>query len=91
VAELEASERRCPGGRGGVEAEGGREPRDHGKWRVDRALLPGQLIDEFLLMVHPLLFGSGRRLFGEVGPPTNLNLVEIKATDDGVLVLSYRQ
>ncbi len=33
-----------------------------------RSLMPGGLIDEYLLLIHPLVLGSGRRLFEHDGP-----------------------
>ena len=52
-------------------------------------LLRHDLIDEFLLMIHPLVLGSGRRLFAEQGPPVDLRLVDSKATTKGVLMATY--
>jgi dihydrofolate reductase len=34
------------------------------------------LVDEYLLLVHPLVLGSGRRLFADGGPPASLRLVD---------------
>ncbi len=46
------------------------------------------LIDEYRLMIHPVLVGSGKRLFN--GPPaTTLHLVDTTTTDTGVVVLTY--
>jgi dihydrofolate reductase len=46
------------------------------------------LIDEYRLMVHPVIVGSGKRLFnGQV--TTTLRLVETTTTATGVLVLTY--
>jgi dihydrofolate reductase len=46
------------------------------------------LIDEYRLMVHPVLVGSGKRLFESV-PETTLRLVESTTTEPGVAVLTY--
>jgi dihydrofolate reductase len=49
------------------------------------------LVDEYRLMVFPIVLGSGRRLFGDGFPHTTLRLVESKTTGaDGVLILTYR-
>jgi dihydrofolate reductase len=47
------------------------------------------LVDEYRLMVHPLVLGTGKRLFrGEAGS-VRLKLVESKPTTTGVLLLTY--
>ena len=51
-------------------------------------LTRGGLIDEYRLMVHPVVVGSGKRLFNEV-TTTTLGLVESTITDTGVCVLTY--
>jgi dihydrofolate reductase len=48
------------------------------------------LIDEYLLLIHPLVLGSGRRLFPDGGPPASLRLVDAKPTTTGVLIATYR-
>jgi dihydrofolate reductase len=53
-------------------------------------MLPHGLIDEFLLMVHPLVLGSGRRLFGDGDRPLELQLVDSVATPAGVIIATYR-
>jgi len=47
-----------------------------------------ELIDEYRLMIHPVLVGSGKRLFNDV-PTTTLRLVDSVTTDTGVAVLTY--
>jgi dihydrofolate reductase len=37
-------------------------------------------VDEYLLMIHPLVLGTGRRLFADGGPPAQLQLVHSIAT-----------
>jgi dihydrofolate reductase len=53
------------------------------------ALLPHGLIDAFLLTIHPLVLGSGRRLFGDDGALAKFKLVESKPTTTGVLITRY--
>jgi dihydrofolate reductase len=53
-----------------------------------QALRRERLIDEYLLMVHPLVLGSGRRLF-RGGPPTELTLVGASTSSTGVVVATY--
>jgi dihydrofolate reductase len=61
-----------------------------GSGELIRSLLPHGLIDEFLLMIHPLVLGSGRRMFPDGGAPAALRLVDSVATTKGVLIATYR-
>lgn len=61
-----------------------------GSGRLIRSLLPRGLIDEFLLMIHPLLLGSGQRLFDRGDPFAELRLLSSVATRTGVIVASYQ-
>ena len=47
------------------------------------------LIDEYRLMVHPVLVGSGKKLFESLGETVNLRLEDVRTTDAGVAVLTY--
>ncbi len=53
--------------------------------------MKGDLIDEYILLIHPLVLGSGRRLFGADGPEATLKLVDTKTTSTGVVVATYRR
>jgi dihydrofolate reductase len=55
-----------------------------------QTLIRHDLIDEYLLLIHPLVLGTGRRLFERGGPPTSLRLVESTASTTGVLIATYR-
>jgi dihydrofolate reductase len=55
-----------------------------------RSLLADDLLDELQLMVHPLVLGSGKRLFGDGGDRKALELVDSKTFGTGVLYLTYR-
>ena len=61
-----------------------------GSGQLISSLLPHGLIDEFLLMIHPLLLGSGQRLFDRGDPFAELRLLSSAATPTGVIVASYR-
>ena len=53
-------------------------------------LMEHDLIDEYRIMVFPVVVGSGKRLFKEGIETTVLNLVETKTFGSGVVVLSYQ-
>jgi dihydrofolate reductase len=52
-------------------------------------LLATDLVDELLLLVHPLLLGRGKRLFDDRSQACAFRLEESKATPSGVLVNRY--
>jgi dihydrofolate reductase len=62
-----------------------------GSGELVRTLLDHDLVDEFLLLIHPLVLGSGRRLFADGGPGTTLDLVETKTSTTGVVIATYRR
>ena len=47
-----------------------------------RLVLEQDLIDELRLMVHPIVVGSGKRLFGESEEPTRLRQARVEAMGD---------
>ncbi len=59
-----------------------------GSGRLIGSLMTADLIDEYLLFIHPLVLGSGRRLFPG-GGMTTLRLVEGSVTPAGVVIASY--
>ncbi len=61
----------------------------HGSPGLIRSLLPHDLIDEFRLLVYPLVLGRGKHLFDE-GSQANLKLVESTKFSKGVVKLVYR-
>ena len=52
-------------------------------------LLAEDLVDGFRLFLHPLLLGTGKKLFRDMDRPRRLRLVHSQATGTGVLMLSY--
>jgi dihydrofolate reductase len=61
-----------------------------GSGTLVRSLLRDGLLDELGLMVHPIVLGSGKRLFEEGGDQKALDLVDSKTFSTGVLNLTYR-
>ena len=55
-----------------------------------RSLLQADLLDELRLLIHPVVVGSGKRLFQEGGDLKRLQLVDSKTTSTGVAILTYR-
>jgi dihydrofolate reductase len=61
-----------------------------GSGTLVRSLLAEDLLDELRLMVHPIIVGSGKRLFEEGGDQKALDLVDSKTFGTGVLYLTYQ-
>jgi hypothetical protein len=72
---------RCPPGRAGR-----KDPR----WVSIPALAALGLVDEYRLMVHPVVVGTGKRLFGEGNAGTSLELAESRKAGPDVPLLIYR-
>ncbi|WP_163511270.1 dihydrofolate reductase family protein [Fodinicola acaciae] len=53
-------------------------------------LLENELLDEFVLLVYPIVVGSGKRLFAG-GTPVGLELVEAETSTTGVSIHTYRR
>lgn len=54
-----------------------------------QTLMEHELVDEWRLMIFPVVLGSGRRLFPESRSKTVLRLVDTKAFASGVVVHTY--
>ena len=61
-----------------------------GSGRLIRSLLPHGQIDEFLLMIHPVVLGSGQRLFEPDSRVSELKLVDCTPTTQGVILATYQ-
>lgn len=60
-----------------------------GSGELVQSLMRRRLIDEFVLSIHPLVLGSGRRLFPDGIAPTTLRLVDSEPTATGVILATY--
>ncbi len=61
-----------------------------GSGELVRTLMHHDLIDEYRLMVHPVVLGGGKRLFSDGSDKTVLKLVDTKSFSSGIVVLSYQ-
>ncbi len=61
-----------------------------GSGDLARTLMQHDLVDEYQLMIHPVVLGSGKRLFGKASDTTALRLVETRTTTTGVVILTYQ-
>ena len=52
--------------------------------------MPHGLVDELALLIHPLVLGSGRRLFTGDGELASFRLTSAETTDTGVVIATYR-
>ncbi len=62
-----------------------------GSGELLRSLMRCDLVDEFTLLIAPLVLGSGRRLFDDCGPRLDLEQVEQTVTTTGVVIATYRR
>ena len=68
----------------------GREVQVHGSCGLAQTLIENDLVDEYRLLVFPVLLGTGKRLFGSGAVPRTLRLVRSSTTSTGVVVSVYR-
>ena len=55
-----------------------------------QSLMRHGLVDQYVLLIHPLVLGSGRRLFPNGGASAALRLVDVKSTPTGVVMATYQ-
>ena len=55
-----------------------------------QSLMRRNLVDEWVLLIHPLVLGSGRRLFTDGGAFATLRLVDTKTSTTGVVIATYQ-
>jgi dihydrofolate reductase len=56
---------------------------------LTQSLMQHNLIDSYILLIHPIVLGSGRRLFTDGGPTAALRLVDTRKTSTGVVIATY--
>ncbi len=60
-----------------------------GSGQLIECLRRSNLIDQYVLLIHPLVLGSGRRLFND-GSGAHLRLTDMKTTTKGVVIATYQ-
>jgi dihydrofolate reductase len=61
-----------------------------GSGELTQSLMQRNLVDEYVLTIHPLVLGSGRRLFTDGGAVAALRLVDTVTTTTGVVIATYQ-
>jgi dihydrofolate reductase len=54
-----------------------------------QTLMRHDLVDRYIVLIHPLVLGTGRRLFPDGGAPASLRLVDSRVTTTGVIITTY--
>ena len=62
----------------------------HGSPQLVQTLIEHDLVDEYRLMLFPVVLGMGKRLFGATTDKKRLRLVDSKVVGDGVAILIYQ-
>jgi dihydrofolate reductase len=62
----------------------------YGSGKLVTALMHENVIDEYILWIHPVLLGKGKSFFTEVNDKVNLQLTERKSYLSGVVALRYK-
>ncbi len=61
-----------------------------GSGELIQTLMQHNLVDQYVLMIHPLVLGTGRRLFREGSAYSTLQLLNSKTTPNGVVIATYQ-
>ena len=73
-----------------LKLEDGKDIMVNGSGVLVRTLMHNHLLDELRLFLHPVVVGSGRRLFDDESDPVELALVDSHAYANGVMSLTYK-
>jgi dihydrofolate reductase len=80
-----------PGAVERLRAEPGGEIRVWGSPQLVRTLAEHDLVDEYRLVVYPIVLGAGKKLFSDGFPVSRFTLAESRALQSGAVVNSYRR
>lgn len=62
-----------------------------GSSELVKLLLKHDLVDEFWLMIHPVILGKGKRLFNDESMPAAFTLADSTITTSGVIMANYKK
>jgi dihydrofolate reductase len=74
---------------GALKTQDGDDLHVMGSTQLVHALIENDLVDEFRLMIDPVVLGGGKRLFPDDGGLTSLRLVESQVTTTGAILVTY--
>jgi dihydrofolate reductase len=72
-----------------MRAESGKDVVVLGSGELLQSLMRANLIDEYVLLIHPLVLGSGQRLFRDRNPVTAMRRVDTKTASTGVVIATF--
>jgi dihydrofolate reductase len=73
-----------------LKSEPGKDLAVFGGAELANSLLQSELLDEIRILVSPVLLGKGKRLFQENLPRIDLDLIETRKFDSGLIILRYK-
>ena len=73
-----------------LKAQSGKDFLVMGSGELVQTLMKHNLVDEYVLLIHPLILGSGQRLFRSDGTFASLQLVDSRTTSKGVVITTYK-
>src|SRR5688500_10012032 len=73
-----------------LKAQSGKDFLVMGSGELVQTLMKHNLVDEYVLLIHPLILGSGRRLFRGDGTFASLQLVDSRTSSKGVVITTYK-
>ena len=74
-----------------LRAEPGKDLLILGSGELVRSLMTRNLVDLFVLLIHPIVLGSGERLFASSRSMSTLNLASARTTSKGVVIATYEK
>ena len=73
-----------------LKSQPGRDFLVMGSGELVQTLMKHNLVDQYLLLIHPLVLGTGRHLFKDGSPYSSLKLVNSKTTPKGVVIATFQ-
>ncbi len=74
-----------------LKEQDGPEIQVHGSSDLIQTLLANDLIDEFRLMIFPIVLGKGKRLFGDGTVPRTFTVMDASTSSTGVVMATYER